>query len=92
MTGTLTARADERHVYLLRARAGQTVTVRITARGRGDAVFSIRKPDGEHVDEDRSVETEWSGELPETGDYRISVFNPTQFRGLTRYTLEVRMR
>ena len=93
LRGTLTARGDESHVYLLRARAGQTLTVHITARGRGDAAFSIRSPRGGHVDEDNPIGTDWSGELPQSGDYRITVFNPSaHVRGLTRYTLEVTVR
>ncbi len=90
--GALLARGDESHIYLLRARAGQTITAHITASGRGDAAFSIRTPDGEIIDEDRSIEIDWSGELPQTGDYRITVFNPARVRGFTRYTLEVTVR
>ena len=93
LRGTLSARADARHVYLLRARAGQTLTAHITASGRGDAVFSIRAPSGTHVDEDHPIETDWSGELPQSGDYRITVFNPSaHVRGLVRYTLEITIR
>ena len=93
LTGALTGRGDESHIYLLRARAGQTLTVHITARGRGDAAFSIRTPSGAHVDEDSPIDTDWSGELPQTGDYRITVFNPSaHVRGATRYSIEVMVR
>jgi hypothetical protein len=76
--------------YILGARAGQTMTVHITSRGR-NAVFVILGPDATALEgtEEGADATDWSGELPLSGDYSIWV-GPT--RGNATYTLEVTIR
>ncbi|HEX5708402.1 MAG TPA: hypothetical protein VFX96_13955 [Pyrinomonadaceae bacterium] len=76
--------------YILGARAGQTMTVHITSRGN-NAVFTILGPDATALDgtEEGMDSTDWSGELPLSGDYSIWV-GPT--RGNATYTLEVTIR
>jgi len=73
--------------YLLGARAGQTMTVSITALEQ-NAVFYIAGPDGSTLAgaEDESDITNWTGELPDSGDYSIYV-SPT--RGNASYTLKL---
>jgi hypothetical protein len=69
--------------YLLRASAGQTMTVRITSL-EDNAVFEVFAPGS-----GRSISgngTEWSGELPSSGDYVIDVSGT---RGNASYTLQV---
>lgn len=75
------------HDYLLRASAGQTMTVHLT--GGRDVSFSIITPTGEAV---ADLVTDWSGELPESGDYRINVLPPTSNSTPAQYTLEVTIR
>lgn len=77
----------EGHEYVLRARQGQTLTVRLSST-RKDINFSIWAPNGEMVGEETSVR-KWSGELAESGDYRI-VIN-TESDGVARYSLEVQI-
>ena len=77
----------EGHEYVLRARQGQTLTVRLSSTKK-DINFSIWAPSGEMVGEETSVR-KWSGELTETGDYRI-VIN-TESDGAVRYSLEVQI-
>ena len=76
--------------YLLGARAGQTMTVHVTARER-NAVFQIYAPNGDTLDgaSETSDATDWSGELPASGDYTIVVGGT---RGNANYTLEVTIR
>jgi hypothetical protein len=66
--------------YLVGARAGQTMSVKITENSQyNDVVFHIVAPDGsfpmgtngEGVDEQSEISTTWSGKLPKTGDYKI---------------------
>jgi len=76
--------------YILGARAGQTMIVHATSREK-NAVFTILGPDGtalEGTDEGLDA-TDWTGELPLSGDYSIWV-SPT--RGNATYTLEVTIR
>jgi hypothetical protein len=72
------------HDYLVRARRGQGMAVRVISQG--NLAFQIIAPSGGYLSE---VTVEWGGYLPETGDYRINVLpDPTTSRSLP-YTLEV---
>jgi len=83
---------DMTHVYVLRATKGQRIKLSMTFTGRGDAEFSFKLPNGENVDEDSIINTVWEGDLPQTGDYKIRVFNPGKIRGVTSYTLKIILR
>lgn len=76
------------HDYLLKASAGQTLTVHLVARG--DVSFDIRTPG--HVDSLAQGTKDWSGELPRSGDYRINVLPDTTIERSIPYTLEVTVR
>lgn len=82
-------KGDVTHVYTLRAAKGQRIQLSITFTGRGEADFSFKLPNGENVDEDSIINTEWEGVLPQTGNYRIRVYNPAKIRGITNYTLKI---
>jgi hypothetical protein len=71
--------------YLLRARAGQTLIVRITSL-EDNAVFDIYAPGRRTLAQET---TDWTGELPRSGDYVISVGGT---RGNASYRLEVTVR
>ncbi len=76
--------------YILGARAGQIMIVHMSSREK-NAVLTILGPDGtalEGTDEGLDA-TEWTGELPLSGNYSIWV-SPT--RGNATYTLEVTIR
>ena len=76
--------------YILGARAGQTMIVHITSREK-NAVFTILGPDATALQgaEEGADAIDWTGELPQNGDYSIWV-GPT--RGNATYTLEVTIR
>ena len=72
------------HDYLVRGRRGQGMAVRITCEG--EMGFQIITPSGQYLSD---FTVEWTGSLPQSGDYRINVLpDPTTNRSL-RYTLEV---
>jgi hypothetical protein len=79
-----TIRLCTSHDYHLRARAGQTMSVHLAA-GRKTS-FSIYAPT-DPVEGADGVR-DWSGELPETGDYIITVGTDAT----AAYTLEVTIR
>ena len=94
-----TVRADiggeAHHSYVIRARKGQTMTVRISWRQEGDnnAGFTITKsPDfsGEQVDFGSASDDgkRWSGKIPTTGNYYIYVTG----HPIVHYTLRVRLK
>lgn len=76
--------------YILGARAGQTMIVHVTSE-ENNAVFQIFGPNGTALEgaEDGEDATDWTGELPRSGDYSIKV-GPT--RGNATYTLEITIR
>lgn len=80
----------DRDTYIVGARAGQTMTVKIRSV-ENNAVFQIQGPDGEFLhnagDEDDATKT--SNTLPENGDYRIIVGGT---RGNATYKLTVSIR
>jgi hypothetical protein len=72
------------HDYLVRARRGQGMAVRVISQG--NLAFQVIAPSGVYLSD---VTVEWGGYLPQTGDYRINVLpDPTTSRSLP-YTLEV---
>jgi hypothetical protein len=76
--------------YVLRASKGQQMTLHLTS-AKKNAVFSVYKPGMEPMEGDAWEGTDWSGELPKTGDYEIIVF-PKDEATNTTYTLEVTVR
>lgn len=76
--------------YILGARRGQTMIVHVSSREK-NAVFTILGPDATALQgtDDGLDATDWTGELPLSGDYSIWV-SPT--RGNATYTLEVTIR
>jgi len=76
-------------VYVLNARAGQTLIVHVsTTSPNHDVVFSIKSPGGGDLTDD--IGTDFSGELPSSGDYRIAVGAIES--ETANYTLEVTIR
>jgi hypothetical protein len=83
-----TVRRGLSHDYLLRARAGQTMTLHLATTASGMSL-TILKPDGETWLDDTK---DWSGELPMTGTYRINVLPDTTTERQTSYALEITIR
>jgi hypothetical protein len=73
--------------YLLGARRGQDMTVHLASRG--DVSFTVLTPSGQALSD---FSRDWSGSLPESGDYRINVLPPTETSAPASYTLEITIR
>lgn len=79
--------------YVVGAREGQTLSLRIT--GSSSAQFAVFMADGGNLGMDSAGVNDWSGELPATEDYTIRVLMPRAQarRGETaRYTLRISIR
>lgn len=85
-----TARYGMSYVYRVRAREGQTTVVRLTSPAKR-ALFSVIAPDGETI-EGAFTTAQWSGELPQTGEYRIVVVMEDQVANKVPYKLSVSIR
>ena len=64
----------DRDTYTLVAKAGQTMSVKITSIEK-NAVFQIQDPDGNYLPgaDDGDGAMNWSGELTRAGNYKIIV-------------------
>lgn len=80
-----TVRLCTSHHYRLRARHGQTMTVHLAAGERTS--FTLYTPTGDTPEGADGVR-DWSGELPESGDFTINVGTDVT----AAYTLEVTIR
>src|SRR5436853_6478497 len=76
------------HDYLLKAGCGQTMTVHLAARG--GVCFDLYTPG--LADVLAQCSKDWSGELPQSGDFRINVLPDTTTERSISYTLEVTVR
>lgn len=77
----------DRDTYILGARVGQIMTVRITSP-ENNAVFQVMNDDGEYLQDagEKDDATNWTGKLPWSGDYKIIVGGT---RGNASYRLSV---
>lgn len=82
--------ATTNYVYKIRAQKDQTLEARITSEG-GAATFSVVPP-GTQVLENAAAVSQWSGALPETGEYSIVVVMNTKSATKTPYTLELALK
>lgn len=80
----------DRDTYILGAKAGQTMSVKITSV-ENNAVFQIENPDGEYLENagDGDDAMNWRGSLADKGDYKIIVGGT---RGNASYKLTVSIR
>ncbi len=85
-------RGSEEAEYLVGARKGQGVTLRLTSNPPSSVAPHIKDPDLVELKLEYDGDASWSGTLPETGDYLISVVRATERPGASRYTFRVTIR
>jgi hypothetical protein len=76
------------HDYLLKASSGQSMTLHLAASG--GVCFDLFTPG--RTDILAECSKGWSGDLPQSGDYRINVLPDTTTERKISYTLEVTVR
>ncbi len=76
--------------HKLAAREGQKLTLRL-ASSNTQVLFALFAPDGK-IFLDAVAAREWSGELPQKGDYTITVVNNEEDSPASPYTLEVKLK
>jgi antitoxin (DNA-binding transcriptional repressor) of toxin-antitoxin stability system len=83
------ARWGTRYIYLLRARAGQTLSVQL----EGVPVMRIIPPDAKNYEalKGADIVRDWSGALPKTGDYQIDVGHTDDQYGTAPFKLEIKI-
>lgn len=87
-----TVRGDEQAEYLLSARKGQRLVIKLTSVPAKSSVFQLLGPDNDTLGLEYDANYDYSGTLPKTGDYFISVARPGGSKGTSRYKLTVSAR
>jgi hypothetical protein len=80
---------DEEAEYTLTATKGQRLTIKLTSTPVKSSVFQLLGPDKDTLGLEYDSNFDYSGVLPKTGDYFISVKRPTQAKGTSRYKMTI---
>lgn len=88
-----TLRGRISHIYVVRARAGQTMRVNLQAKEDDYISFQVRDPKG-HVAESSNGDelgNSWENTLEQSGEYRISVGPPdtADTTDVSNYRIEI---
>lgn len=80
---------DEQAEYVISARKGQRLIIKLTNVPAKSACFDLKGPEGVDVGLEFDCNWNYSRPLPETGDYFLTVARPSQGKGTSRYKLTV---
>ena len=84
-----TVRGDEEAEYLLAARQGQKLVIKLTSVPAKSSCFDLKSLDGADLGLEYDCNWNYSKVLPATGDYFMSVKRPATAKGRSRYKLTV---
>jgi hypothetical protein len=82
-------RRDEQYEYVLGAKKGQRLTIKITSTPVKSSVFQLLGEDQDTLGLEHDANFDVSLVLPKDGDYYINVSRPTATRGKSNFTLAV---
>ena len=82
-------RNDEQYEYLIGAKKGQRLTIKITSTPVKSAVFQLLGEDQDTLGLEHDANFDVSVVLPKDGDYFMSVSRPTTAKGKSRFTLTI---
>ena len=83
---------DEQAEYVLAAKKGQRLIIKLTSVPVKSSVFQLLGEDNDTLGLEHDANFGYSGVLPKTGDYFINVSRPTQSKGTSRYKLTITIR
>src|SRR2546421_5276145 len=83
---------DEQAEYVLSARQGQRLTIKLTSVPAKSSVFQLLGEDNDTLGLEYDANFNYSGVLPKTGDYFINVKRPTSSKRTSRYRMTVTIR
>jgi hypothetical protein len=87
-----TVRGDEEAEYVLAAKKGQRLIIKLTSVPVKSSVFQLLGEDNDTLGLEYDANYNYSGVLPKTGDYFINVKRPTESKGTSRYKLTITIR
>lgn len=80
---------DLEYEYTFVAKAGQITTIKVTSTPSNSVTFEIRINGETVTSEMNDAGTEWSGSLPEDGEYWISVKRKSASKGTSKFSLRL---
>jgi hypothetical protein len=83
---------DEQAEYVLSARQGQRLTLKLTNVPAKSSCFDLKGPDGVDVGLEYDCNWNYSKVLPATGEYFLTVARPSRAKGTSRYKMTVTIR
>ena len=78
--------------YVIAARKGQRLTIRLTSTPYRSAVFDIKAPGDADLGLEYDANYTFNKILPATGDYFITVDRPTTSKGTANYKMVITIR
>ncbi len=84
-----TIKNDLEYEYTFVAKAGQLATIKVTSTPTDSVTFEIRVNGETVTGEMNDVGTEWSGSLPEDGEYWVSVKRKSASKGSSKFSLRL---
>ena len=88
-TVTGSVRNAEEYEYVLAAKKGQHLTIKITSTPLKSSVFQILGEDNDTLGLEHDANFDVSISLPKDGDYFINVSRPTSAKGTSRFRLAI---
>jgi len=85
-------RGDEEAEYVLGAKKGQRLIIKLTSVPAKSSVFQLLGEDNDTLGLEYDANFDYSGVLSKTGDYYVTVARPTKTKGTSRYKLVVTVR
>jgi hypothetical protein len=85
-------RGTEEAEYVLAAKKGQKLTIKLISVPRRSSVFDLKAPENADLGLEYDANYDYNGTLPKTGDYLITVVHPTTSPGTSSYKLVVSVR
>jgi len=85
-------RNDEEYEYVLAAKKGQRLTIKITSTPVKSSVFQLLGEDQDTLGLEHDANFDVSIVLPKDGDYFINVSRPTSTKGTSRFKLALTIR
>jgi hypothetical protein len=82
-------RGDEQAEYVLAAKKGQTLTIKITSVPARTAGFDLHGPEDVDLGLELDTNLSFSRRLPKTGDYLITVVKLSDAVRVSKYTMTV---
>jgi len=85
-------RGTEEAEYVLAAKKGQKLIIKLISVPRRSSVFDLKAPENADLGLEYDANYNYNRILPKTGDYLITVVRPTKSPGTSSYKLFVNVR